>query len=452
MSKKKNEVDIFNEENIEFQKIEDNHEKIETNILYDYENQNEIEKSRDEEIEDILFSETDYEGDGLIQNDAVKDTKFYQTEPKLVTETSAEDKTFSKTEIEKEKAKVSANTASKYLDEEIQSGETKKNNLDNYIMASKKSILAGSSKLKLNNKKNNISIMPIDAQRSVETESDKVNNDILDIVESLKSGKILTGNIQGVEHSPDNPNLSFAVIYHGAIKVIIPAEEAVSPPNDFRGQNPADVLHYLMTKRLGAEVDYVIKGVDSQTGIAAASRLQAMASKRKHYYWGTDRNGNNLLYSGVCAECRVVSVIRAGIFVDIFGLEVYIPLRELSYQRWIDASSHYAPGDRVIVKLISLERLNKDNINVTASVKQAGENPYDRALRRYTVGNRYIGSVSMVDVNGVFVSLDGGIDCLCQHPKRGRPPRGSRVTVRILGINEESNRIWGVITHITTLK
>ena len=49
---------------------------------------------------------------------------------------------------------------------------------------------------------------------------------------------------------------------------------------------------------------------------------------------------------------------------------------------------------------------------------------------------------------GVFVALDGGIDCLCSYPKRGRPPRGARVTVRILGINHETNRIWGAITHI----
>ena len=40
---------------------------------------------------------------------------------------------------------------------------------------------------------------------------------------------------------------------------------------------------------------------------------------------------------------------------------------------------------------------------------------------------------------GVFVALDGGIDCLCSYPKRGRPPRGARVTVRILGINNDSN-------------
>ena len=70
----------------------------------------------------------------------------------------------------------------------------------------------------------------------------------------------------------------------------------------------------------------------------------------------------------------------------------------------------------------------------------------------YSVDSCYVGTVSMVDVNGVFVALDGGIDCLCSYPKRGRPPRGARVTVRILGINHESNRIGGAITHIAAAR
>lgn len=293
-------------------------------------------------------------------------------------------------------------------------------------------------------------IVSIDEERTVQTTADKLQSDLLDLVESMKSRKVLTGTIQGVERPEENPNLSFAVIYHGEFKVIIPAEETVEPPADFRDRLPGDVMHYLVTKRLGAEVDFIVKGVDPKTGIAAASRLEAMAVKRKEYYFGTDRDGNNLLYEGISAEARIVSVIRAGIFVDLFGVETYIPLRELSYQRWVDAGNHYQAGQRVLVKVLGIDRSDRNNIKVSASVKQAGENPYEKALRRYNVGSRYVGTVSMVDTNGVFVSLDGGIDCLCSYPKRGRPPRGSRVTVRILGINHESNRIWGAITHMTT--
>ncbi len=105
------------------------------------------------------------------------------------------------------------------------------------------------------------------------------------------------------------------------------------------------------------------------------------------------------------------------------GAETYVPLKELSYQRWVDVAAHYQPGQRVLVKVLEMDRSDRNKPHVTASVKQAGENPYEKALQRYSVGSRYVGTVSLVDLNGIFVSLDGGIDCLCTHPPRGRPPR-----------------------------
>lgn len=293
------------------------------------------------------------------------------------------------------------------------------------------------------------SVISIDGSRSVQTEADKAKNDLIDLTESLKTDKILTGTVQGVERGYDGQYDSAAVVYHGVFKVIIPAEDMVEPPEDYRGQDPEDAFHYLLTKRLGAEVDFIVNRIFYDECIAYASRIDAMKEKRKKYYFGGERNGN-LIDAGVNAEARVVSVIRAGIFVDLFGVETYIPLRELSYQRMMDAASSFQSGQRILVKVLEVDRSDKNSIQVKASVKQAMENPYAKALRRYTVGNRYVGSVSMVDTNGVFVALDGGIDCLCSYPKRGRPPRGARVTVRVLGINHETNRIWGAITHIAT--
>lgn len=292
------------------------------------------------------------------------------------------------------------------------------------------------------------SVVAIGAQLQAETEAEKNQNALLDLVESMKSRRVLSGTVQGVERPENSPSRSMAVLYHGDFKVIIPAEEMVDPPEDLHGLPKSEVLFSMVNRRMGAEVDYVVKGVDQESGLAAASRLEAMAIKRREYYTGAGRDGNNLLYEGVCAEARVVAVVRAGVFVELFGVETFIPLRELSYQRMLDASASFQPGQRVVVKLLKLERAGRDEVSIQASVKQAGENPYEKALRRYSVGNRYVGTVSMVDTTGVFVALDGGIDCLCSYPKRGRPPRGARVTVRILGINHESNRIWGAITHI----
>ena len=295
----------------------------------------------------------------------------------------------------------------------------------------------------------NAPVLAIGDRLTVETAAEKARSDLLDLVESMKTQRILTGTIQGVEQAGSR---SLAVLYHGDFKIIIPADQAVLLVEDRQGRSPEEILYDTLNKRLGAEIDYIIKGIDQESGIAVGSRLEAMEIKRRQYYFGRDRDGNNLIYEGVCAEARIVSVIRAGIFVDLFGLEVYIPLRELSYQRLMDAGVQYQTGQRVLVKILKLDRSDRNHIQVTASVKQAGENPYEKALKRYSVGNRYVGTVSMVDTTGVFVALDGGIDCLCSYPKRGRPPRGSRVTVRILGINHESNRIWGAITHIAAAR
>ena len=295
-------------------------------------------------------------------------------------------------------------------------------------------------------------VVTIDDRPSVETDADKAQSDLLDLIESQKSGRILSGRIQGIEELPNNPNHSVAVIYHGEFKIVIPMEEAVELPANFGGSNGDEVRRLMLSKRLGAEVDYIVKGLDQNAGVAVASRLEAMRSRRREYYLGTDRDGNYRVYEGICAEARVVSAIRAGIFVDLFGLEVYIPLRELSYQRLLDAASQFQPGQRILVKILKVDRSDRDHIKVSASVKQAGANPYEKAMRMYSVGNKYVGSVSMVDTNGVFVALDGGVDCLCSYPKRGRPPRGARVTVRILGINHETNRIWGAITHVAVAR
>ena len=213
-----------------------------------------------------------------------------------------------------------------------------------------------------------VPVLSIDAGRTVETEADKARNDLLDLVESQKTGRILTGTMQGVERAVNSKTGSMAVIYHGAFKVIIPAEEAVVPPEDTRGRSTDELYHYMLTKRLGAEVDYIVKGIDPQSNLAVGSRLDAMAAKRKEYYFGTDREGNHRICSGVCAEARIVSVIRAGIFIDLFGLETYIPLRELSYQRWMDAGLYFQAGQRVLVKVLEVERSGKDQVRVVASV------------------------------------------------------------------------------------
>ena len=306
-----------------------------------------------------------------------------------------------------------------------------------------------STNQKFANIRSDVHIVSLDRRSTVATEADTEMKYLLDLLASLRSRHILTGKLEGVESSEaGDPR---AVLRYGSFKVLIPSFEMMEPPEDMRGMNPNEVMRYLISKRLGAEIDFIVKGIDQDAGVVVASRNEAMTVRRRQFYFGQDREGNNILYEGAVAEARVTSVIRSGIFVELFGVETYIPATEVSYQRILDCGKLYAVGQKVLVKILNIDRSQPKRIQVSVSIKQTKKNPYDSIVEKYIPGNHYIGTVTMVDVNGVFVALDGGVDCLCVYPVRGIPLIGSRVTVRIYKVNPDTKRITGDIVHTASM-
>ena len=297
----------------------------------------------------------------------------------------------------------------------------------------------------------NTEILAIDDELGVQTELEKARDKFLDLIESLKTGRYLTDRIQGVEKHSDG-GMPRAVIYHGDYKVILMASMVVELPRDLRDREPNEMYLYMLQKRLGSEIDYVIKGVDSNTGLAVGSRTEAMATKRRHYYLNLTREGTFRVYEGLVCEARVVSVIPEGIFVELFGIDVFIPLRELSYTRIPDAMGYFEPGDRILVKITKLDRSDPKNIYVAASVKQVATNPTEKVLEKIDVGGNYAGTVTMIDQTGIFVQLDMGAECRCKFPLRARPPIDARVIVSIDGVSIETKSVWGKITYVTIPK
>ncbi len=292
-------------------------------------------------------------------------------------------------------------------------------------------------------------VVTIGGEKTVKTEEDILRESILDLIESKKTGKILTDTITGIEQ---HGNVKVAVLYHGDLKVIIPADFLIpssSVPKS--AENYQAAIGNSTIKHLGAEVDYIVEEFDNVNNVAIANRLKAMKAKQKHYYFGYDRQGNKYLYPDAYCEARVVSVIRNGVFVEVFGVETFVKLSELSYQRIVNTKDHFATGMTVLVKVLALDTSDKDNIKIAVSIKQAKENPAAKALSKISVGNYYMGTVTMVDIYGVFVSLDCGIDCLCKHPLYERPVRGERASVRIAGVSDKTNQVWGDITHTSNV-
>ena len=298
---------------------------------------------------------------------------------------------------------------------------------------------ARSGPLRTRRNRNN-GVISIDGGRSELTDAAKQRNDLIDLSESLRNKKILIGSIHGVESSGDNDKPAYAVLYYGAYKIVIPVEELLQIPEDA----DRDYLSSRVLRRLGAEIEYVIKGIDRKALIAAASRLDAMRIRKREFYLRKDENGKSLLEIGSVAEARVVCVLPRGIFVELFGVEAFIPIIELSHLRLTSALNHYKAGERVLVKITEMDRSNTNDIKLELSVRQANEDAMMRSLERYIPGNLYAGVVTMISPSGIFVSLDD-VTCLCSFPPRNRPTVGAQVCVRVRGVNMERKLLWGLI-------
>lgn len=280
----------------------------------------------------------------------------------------------------------------------------------------------------------------LDNRESTLTDAYRSQNDLLDLTESMRARTMLTGHIQGIECIRGTEIPEFATLYYGSYKVIIPVDELISvdeeATTEYRGA--------AVSRRLGAEIDYVVKGIDQENRIAAASRLDAMAIKRREFFQRKDYEGNTIIREGSDVEARVVSVISYGVFVEVFGVESFIPRSELSLVRMADASERFRAGDRTLVRVLRISSDENGNIRLRLSVRQAHEEFEEAILSRFVPDNLYSGTVSMVSLSGVHVNL-GDASCLCPFPRRGRPTVGARVCVRVRGVNLEEKQIWGII-------
>lgn len=290
-------------------------------------------------------------------------------------------------------------------------------------------------------------IISIDENVLAETSEDMFNKTYDTLKNSVSSDgvdAILTGKVSGVETVNKMP---VAVIFYDMFKVIIPAVEFMDiEVRD--GNDPMSLYRILMNKRLGSEVDYIVKVVDKDKKIAIASRKEAMNIIKDQAYFSKDENGDYVIEEGSVLETRVVAVMRAGIIVEAFGVETYIPPKDLSYNRVYDSAELFTQGDRVLVKVNGIERSKDNNIALVFSVKEAYDNPLGENIAKYNEGDIYTGKVTMINNKNVFVKLDGNVDVLCKYPTRLNPIVDSEVAVRITLKNTDMNRLFGTIINV----
>lgn len=308
-------------------------------------------------------------------------------------------------------------------------------------------------------------IIPIGDKLEINTKEKSRQRDFFRLVESKKARKPLTGHIDMVT---ELNGMAHAVIKMGTYKVYIPANELI----DIKGReleilpgdsnevrlNKTRSVKSLMVRRIGSEIDFIVKGIDEAGLFAVASRREAMLMKRRAYYLYKDRSTDTyVINEGDIVEARICAVHQQGIIVECFGIEANIRQKELSYVRIADVLTEYSPGANIAVKITKLDReltqvngKNQFKLSISVSAKQAEPDPKTIEFMDYKLGDVVNAYVSGIASYGVYVRLggeDGKMDALCNFPDRIACPQiGDYVQVKITQIDENEKRIYGIIS------
>ena len=294
-------------------------------------------------------------------------------------------------------------------------------------------------------------ILTIDVDGDVETEEQLAEIAWHEIRNAYRTRRILTGMLGGIEQTDNGKTV--AIVEYKGYRIIIPLREmVVNFPNNVSGDDYKDLVvrhQKLVCNMLGAEIDFLVKGIDSKTRSVVASRREAMLKKRQTFYMETDNSGTYKIYDGRIVQARVIAVAEKAIRIEAFGVECSIMARDLSWD-WIgDAHDRYSVGDQIVVRVLSVKRDNVEDLSIKADVKSVSDNNRRTNLSQCRIQSKYAGKVTDVHKGVVYVRLTNGVNAVAHSCyDRRMPGKKDDVSFAVTHIDEEKGVAVGIITRI----
>src|SRR5579884_4132608 len=153
------------------------------------------------------------------------------------------------------------------------------------------------------------------------------------------------------------------------------------------------------------------------------------------------------LQPGQVVDGTISNIVDFGAFVDLDGIDGLIHISELSWSHVNHPSEILNIGDTVSVKVLDIDR---DRQRISLGLKQTQEDPWQRVVDSYNIGDELEGTVTKVVTFGAFVEILDGVEGLvhiselAQHhvenPREIIQP-GDPVRVKILEIDSERRRL-----------
>ncbi|WP_042355253.1 30S ribosomal protein S1 [Bacillus rubiinfantis] len=159
------------------------------------------------------------------------------------------------------------------------------------------------------------------------------------------------------------------------------------------------------------------------------------------------QNRLDALESGQVIEGTVQRITDFGAFVDIGGIDGLVHISQLSYEHVEKPSDVVQEGQKVQVKVLSVDR---DNERISLSIKETLPGPWSNIAEKAAKGSVLTGTVKRLVSYGAFVEVFPGVEGLVHisqiaHKHIATPhevlKEGQEVTVKVLDVNEDEQRL-----------
>ena len=292
-------------------------------------------------------------------------------------------------------------------------------------------------------------ILTVDARDAVETAEDRENSVWFELRNAFRSHRILSGRMDAMERTPAGIHL--VIVYYKDFRVVIPYDEMnINLSNDPKLGDLNVRKDKIIGTMLGAEIDFIIKGIDQEERTIVASRKEAMMNKRNIYYAKPKTDGSYHVFEGRIAQARVIAVAEKVIRVEVFGVECPIVARDISWDWMGDCRDYYRVGDRILVRITDVQ--NRDDIEslrIQADIRSITATDTQEKLSKCTLQARYAGTITDVRGGRLYIRLSNGVNAIAETCYDSRTPRKrDEVSFVLTKINMERRIAYGIVTRI----
>ena len=294
-------------------------------------------------------------------------------------------------------------------------------------------------------------VLTLEARGEVETEESREDVIWHEIHNAYRTRRILTGQLGGIEQTDNGKTI--AIVDYKGFRIVIPLKEMmINVGRSPSGQEYAELMlrqNKILGNMLGAEIDFIVKGIDSKARSVVASRREAMLKKRQIFYLDTDASGMYRVHEGRIVQARVIAVAEKVLRVEVFGVECSIMARDLAWD-WIgDAHERFSVGDQVLVRVLSVRRDGLEEIAVKADIKSVSQNTSHDNLKKCRIQSKYAGKVTDVHKGVVYIRLSNGVNAVAHSCYDYRTPgKKDDVSFAVTRLDEERGVAVGIITRV----